>query len=108
MSNKITIDDFLKIDLRIGKIIGAKAVEDSRKMIELKVDIGEETRTVFAGIKKSYQPESLVDKLVVVITNLEPREMKFGTSDGMILAAQDEEVVILKPEKNIKPGSKIS
>tara|TARA_B100000287_G_C20510846_1_gene732950 strand:- start:446 stop:781 length:336 start_codon:yes stop_codon:yes gene_type:complete len=109
MSNKITIDDFLKLDLRVGKILEARAVEDSRKMIELKIDIGEkELKTVFAGIKKSYNPENLINKLTVVIVNLEPREMKFGTSEGMILAAQDDDVVILQPEKKIKPGSKIS
>ncbi len=109
MSNKITIDDFLKLDLRVGKILEARAVEDSRKMIELKIDIGEkELKTVFAGIKKSYNPENLINKLAVVIVNLEPREMKFGTSEGMILAAQDDDVVILQPEKEIKPGSKIS
>jgi len=109
MSNKITIDDFLKLDLRVGKILEARAVEDSRKMIELKIDIGEkELKTVFAGIKKSYNPENLINKLTVVIVNLEPREMKFGTSEGMILAAQDDDVVILQPEKEIKPGSKIS
>ncbi len=109
MSNKITIDDFLKLDLRVGKILEARAVENSRKMIELKIDIGEkELKTVFAGIKKSYNPENLINKLTVVIVNLEPREMKFGTSEGMILAAQDDDVVILQPEKEIKPGSKIS
>ena len=110
MSNeKITIDDFIKVDLRIGKIIHAEEVEDSRKMLKLKIDIGDEERTIFAGIKKSYTPEDLIDKLVVVIINLMPREMKFGTSDGMMLAtSSQDEIIIIQPQKNVSPGSKVS
>jgi methionyl-tRNA synthetase len=110
MSNeKITIDDFIKVDLRVGKIIHAEEVEDSRKMLKLKIDIGDEERTIFAGIKKSYTPEDLIDKLVVVIINLMPREMKFGTSDGMMLATSNEdEIIIIQPQKNVSPGSKVS
>jgi len=106
---KITIEDFIKVDLRIGKIIDAEEVEDSRKMLKLLVDIGEEKRTIYAGVKKSYSPEDLLNKLVVVIINLKPREMKFGTSDGMMLATQNnDEIIILQPEKDVMPGSKIS
>ena len=110
MSNeKITIDDFIKVDLRIGKIIHAEEVEDSRKMLKLKIDVGDEERTIFAGIKKSYTPEDLIDKLVVVIINLMPREMKFGTSDGMMLATSNQdEIIIIQPQKNVSPGSKVS
>ena len=110
MSNeKITIDDFIKVDLRIGKIIHAEEVEDSRKMLNLKIDIGDEERTIFAGIKKSYTPKDLIDKLVVVIINLMPREMKFGTSDGMMLAtSSQDEIIIIQPQKNVSPGSKVS
>ena len=110
MSNeKITIDDFMKIDLRIGKIIHAEEVEDSRKMLKLKIDIGSEERTIFAGIKKSYTPEDLINKLVVVIINLMPREMKFGTSDGMMLAtSSQDEIIIIQPQKDVVPGSKVS
>ena len=110
MSNeKITIDDFIKVDLRIGKIIHAEEVENSRKMLKLKIDIGDEERTIFAGIKKSYTPEDLIDKLVVVIINLMPREMKFGTSDGMMLATSNQdEIIIIQPQKNVSPGSKVS
>ena len=110
MSNeKITIDDFIKVDLRIGKIIHAEEVEDSRKMLKLKIDIGDEERTIFAGIKKSYTPEDLKDKLVVVVINLMPREMKFGTSDGMMLATSNQdEIIIIQPQKNVSPGSKVS
>jgi len=106
---KITIEDFMKVDLRVGKIIEAEEVEDSRKMLKLIVDIGEEKRTIYAGVKKSYSPEDLLNKLVVVIINLKPREMKFGTSDGMMLATQNnDEIIILQPEKDVMPGSKVS
>ena len=106
---KITIEDFIKVDLRVGKIIEAEEVEDSRKMLKLIVDIGEEKRTIYAGVKKSYTPEDLLNKLVIVIINLKPREMKFGTSDGMMLATQNnDEIIILQPEKDVMPGSKVS
>tara|TARA_B110000977_G_C10964311_1_gene449815 strand:+ start:74 stop:406 length:333 start_codon:yes stop_codon:yes gene_type:complete len=106
---KITIEDFIKVDLRIGKIIHAEEVEDSRKMLKLQVDIGEEERTIYAGVKKSYSPEELLNKLVVVIVNLLPREMKFGTSNGMMLATQnDGDIIVLQPEKDVIPGAKIS
>ena len=106
---KITIEDFMKVDLRVGKIIEAEEVEDSRKMLKLIVDIGEEKRTIYAGVKKSYSPEYLLNKLVIVIINLKPREMKFGTSDGMMLATQNnDEIIILQPEKDVMPGSKVS
>ena len=106
---KITIEDFIKVDLRVGKIIDAEEVEDSRKMLKLLVDIGEEKRTIYAGVKKSYSPEDLLNKLVVVIINLKPREMKFGTSDGMMLATQNnDEIIILQPEKDVMPGSRVS
>tara|TARA_Y100000389_G_C17056163_1_gene315149 strand:+ start:63 stop:395 length:333 start_codon:yes stop_codon:yes gene_type:complete len=106
---KITIDDFIKVDLRVGKIIHAEEVEDSRKMLKLQVDIGEEERTIYAGVKKSYSPEELMNKLVVVIVNLLPREMKFGTSNGMMLATQnDGDIIVLQPEKDVMPGAKIT
>jgi len=107
--DKIAIDDFIKVDLRVAKVINAKELEESRKLLELEVDLGDETRTIFAGIKKSYSPSELIGKLVVVIANLKPREMKFGTSNGMVLATQhDGDIIIIQPEKNVAPGSKIS
>lgn len=107
--NKILIDDFIKLDLRVGRVLDAKEVEDSRKMLELTVDIGTEHRKIFAGIKKSYLPTDLIGKNVVVIANLLPREMKFGTSDGMVLAtSHDEEVIIINPDKDVTPGAKVS
>ena len=108
-TNKITIDDFIKVDLRIAKVINVKEIEDSRKLLELELDIGDETRTIFAGIKKSYSPDDLIGKSVVVIANLKLRKMKFGISNGMVLATQhDGEIIILQPEKDVPPGSKIS
>ena len=108
-TDKITIDDFIKVDLRIAKVTNAKEIEDSRKLLELEVDLGDETRTVFAGIKKSYSPDELIGKSVVVIANLKPRKMKFGVSNGMVLATQhDGEIIVLQPEKDVPPGSKIS
>ena len=108
-TNKITIDDFIKVDLRIAKVINVKEIEDSRKLLELELDIGDETRTIFAGIKKSYSPDELIGKSVVVIANLKPRKMKFGISNGMVLATQhDGDIIVLQPEKDVPPGSKIS
>ena len=108
-TDKIAIDDFIKVDLRVAKIINAKELEESRKLLELEVDLGDETRIIFAGIKKSYSPDDLIGKLVVVIANLKPRKMKFGTSNGMVLATQhDGDIIIIQPEKDVSPGSKIS
>ena len=108
-NNKITIDDFIKVDLRIAKVTNVKEIEDSRKLLELELDLGDETRTIFAGIKKSYSPDELIGKSVVVIANLKPRKMKFGVSNGMVLATQhDGEIIVLQPEKDVPPGSKIS
>ena len=108
-TDKIAIDDFVKVDLRVAKVINAKELEESRKLLELEVDLGDETRTIFAGIKKSYSPDELIGKQVVVIANLKPRKMKFGTSNGMVLATQhDGDIIIIQPEKDVSPGSKIS
>ena len=108
-SEVITIEDFIKIDLRGAKILNAEEVPDSRKMLKLEVDIGSEIKTIYAGIKKSYTPEMLKNQLVIVIANLKPREMQFGTSEGMMLATQNNDnIVILQPEKEVLPGAKIS
>ena len=87
--DEITIEDFSKMDLRIGKILEAETVEGSDKLLKIHVDLGRETRTVFAGIKRSYSPSDLVGRNVVVVCNLQPRKMRFGVSQGMILAAED-------------------
>ena len=76
-----------RIDLRVAKVVGAELVDGADKLLEIRVDIGDEERTVFAGIRAAYPPESLVGRHVVVVANLAPRAMRFGVSDGMILAA---------------------
>jgi methionyl-tRNA synthetase len=104
------INDFAKIDLRVAEIVSAKAVPKANKLLELELSLGgEERRTVFAGIKKAYEPESLVGRLTVVVANLAPRKMKFGTSEGMVLAAGpgDAELFILSPDSGAKPGQRI-
>jgi methionyl-tRNA synthetase len=110
----ITIDDFAKVDLRIAKIVACQAVEGSDKLLQLTLDIGEDkTRNVFSGIKSAYQPEQLVGKLTVMVANLAPRKMKFGLSEGMVLAASaaDEKaepgLYILEPHGGAKPGMRV-
>ena len=107
---EITIEDFANLDLRAGRIVAAEAVEGSDKLLELMVDLGRETRTVFAGIKGSYQPSELPGKTVVVIANLKPRKMRFGVSQGMVLAAADKEgkVTVCELAGNVPAGTPIT
>ena len=107
----ITIDDFKKIDLRVARIANAEHVEGSDKLLKLTLDLGSETRTVFAGIKSAYDPATLKDRLTVVVANLAPRKMKFGVSEGMVLAASGGAtpgLFILSPDTGATPGMKIS
>jgi methionyl-tRNA synthetase len=108
--NMIQIDDFTKIDLRIAKIVKAQHVEGADKLLQLTLDIGEEkTRNVFAGIKAHYAPEDLEGRFTVMVANLAPRKMKFGMSEGMVLAAGDgKSLHILSPDSGATPGMKIS
>lgn len=106
----ISIDDFTKVDLRIARIVDAQHVEGAEKLLQLTLDIGEEkTRNVFAGIKSAYDPESLKGRLTVMVANLAPRKMKFGLSEGMVLAASDETggPFILSPDAGAKPGMRV-
>lgn len=106
----ISIDDFTKIDLRIAKIVNAEHVEGAEKLLKLTLDIGEETpRQVFAGIKSAYDPELLIGRLTVMVANLAPRKMKFGMSEGMVLAASDEKggPYILSPDNGATLGMKV-
>ncbi|HNY11771.1 MAG TPA: methionine--tRNA ligase [Candidatus Wallbacteria bacterium] len=106
---EITIEDFQKIDLRVAKIIDAKDVEGADKLLQLTLEVGTTTKNVFAGIKKNYKKEDLVGKLVVVVNNLKPRKMKFGMSEGMVLAASSgETLALLTPMADIASGGKIS
>ncbi|MBE8717000.1 methionine--tRNA ligase [Cellvibrio polysaccharolyticus] len=106
---EIDFNDFAKVDLRIAKIVNAEHVEGSDKLLRLTLDIGSETRNVFSGIKSAYQPEQLVGKLTVMVANLKPRKMKFGVSEGMVLAAGpgDKEIYLLEPHDGAKPGQRV-
>tara|TARA_B100000029_G_scaffold499715_1_gene570493 strand:+ start:224 stop:556 length:333 start_codon:yes stop_codon:yes gene_type:complete len=107
---EININDFAKIDLRVARVKDVQIVEDADKLIKLDLDLGEfGSKTVFAGIKKAYSPEDLKDKLIVCVNNLKPREMRFGTSEGMILAAGDDDIgiFIISPDIGAKPGMQV-
>ena len=109
-ANYISIDDFAKVDLRIAKIVNAEHVEGAEKLLKLSLDIGEEKpRQVFAGIKSAYDPATLVGRLTVMVANLAPRKMKFGMSEGMVLAASDESggPFILSPDVGAQPGMRV-
>jgi methionyl-tRNA synthetase len=106
----VTIDDFSKLDLRVAKVTAAEAVEGSDKLLKLTLDLGGEPRTVFSGIRKSYTPESMLGRHVVVIANLAPRKMRFGVSEGMVLCASgsDDRVFLLSADDGVAGGMKIS
>ena len=109
-NNIIQIDDFMKVDLRVARVAEAKHVEGADKLLAIKLDLGElGTKNVFAGIKSAYEPSHLEEKLVVMVYNLAPRKMKFGVSEGMILAASDSDggIFVLSPDSGAKPGQKI-
>jgi methionyl-tRNA synthetase len=106
----ISIDDFAKVDLRIAKIVTAEHVEGAEKLLKLMLDIGEaQPRQIFAGIKSAYDPATLVGRLTVMVANLAPRKMKFGISEGMVLAASDERggPYILSPDSGAQPGMRV-
>jgi methionyl-tRNA synthetase len=106
----IRIDDFAKLDLRVAKVLAAQAVAGSDKLLQLTLDLGTSQRQVFSGIRSSYQPETLVGRLVLVLANLEPRKMRFGVSEGMVLCASgsDASVFLLAPDSGAQPGMKVS
>ena len=105
----IEIDDFAKIDLRVAKIIDAQHVEGADKLLQLTLDLGKEQRNVFAGIKSAYQPEQLIGRLTVMVANLAPRKMKFGMSEGMVMAAGPggKDIFLLTPDSGAQPGMRI-
>lgn len=103
----INYDDFAKVDLRIGKVLTAEHIEGSEKLLKLTVDIGDEVRQIIAGIGKAYSPTGIVDKEVVVLTNIEPKTIMGIESQGMLLAADDEMPVLLRPDQKVKIGIKI-
>ncbi len=106
---EIEFDDFAKVDMRIAKIISCEAVPKANKLLKFQLDIGGETRQVFSGIKSAYTPEELEGKLTVMVANLKPRKMKFGMSEGMILAAGPggKDLWILEPHEGAQPGMRV-
>jgi methionyl-tRNA synthetase len=107
---EITIDDFLKVDLRIALITAAEAIPEADKLLKLSLDIGGETRTVFAGIKSAYDPAELVGRHTVMVANLKPRKMRFGISEGMVLAAGPggSDLFVLQPDEGATPGMRVT
>ncbi len=109
-AGEIEITDFQKIDLRVARIEGASTVEGADKLLQLTLDLGGEKRTVFSGIRQAYRPEDLVGRLTVVVANLKPRKMKFGMSEGMVLAAGPggKDIFLLSPDSGALPGQKVT
>ncbi|MHC4120468.1 MAG: methionine--tRNA ligase [Planctomycetota bacterium] len=109
LKGECTIDDFAKIDLRIARVVKAEPVEGADKLLKLSLDVGGLEKTVLAGIATAYKPEDLTDKLVVLLANLKPRKMRFGVSEGMILAAGEggKEIFMLSADTGAKPGQTV-
>jgi methionyl-tRNA synthetase len=109
VAERIDFDTFAKIDLRIARISKAAPVEGADKLLQLTLDLGGETRNVFAGISKAYEPETLEGRLTVMVANLAPRKMRFGISEGMVLAAGPggKDIFILSPDEGAEPGMKV-
>ena len=110
IADEIGIEDFLRVDLRVARIVAAEAVPEARKLLKLTLDIGDGTRTVFAGIKSAYEPDDLVGRHTVMVANLKPRQMRFGTSEGMVLAAGPggDDLYILEPDEGARPGLRVT
>ena len=107
----IPFDDFMKLDLRIAKVIEAKEHPNADRLLVMQVDLGTEQRQLVAGLKGYYEPAELVGKLIVVVANLAPRKMRGEESHGMLLAASTEDhsqIILLTPMSDIAPGSKVS
>lgn len=108
----VSFDDFARLDLRVARVLECREHPNADKLLILKVDLGNETRQVCAGLKHHYKPEELVGRLIIVLANLEPRHMRGEVSQGMLLAASEgpmkEKVIVLAPSAEVKPGSVVS
>ena len=106
----LSLDEFKRVDLRVARIVNAEVVAGADKLLKLTLDLGSETRTVFAGIKSAYDPQALKGRLTVMVANLAPRKMKFGVSEGMVLAASGEApgLYLLSPDSGATPGMRIT
>ena len=109
LADPIDFGDFAKVDLRLARIAKAQRVEGADKLLRLTLDLGGETRNVFAGIKSAYRPEDLEGRLTVMVANLAPRKMRFGVSEGMLLAAGPggKELFLLSPDTGAQPGMRV-
>jgi methionyl-tRNA synthetase len=108
--NLISIDEFLRVDLRVAQVLKAELIAGADKLLKLDLDVGElGPRSIFAGIRAAYDPAALVGRLIVVVANLEPRKMRFGVSEGMMLAAGPggKEIFVLSPDSGAAPGMRI-
>jgi methionine--tRNA ligase beta chain len=107
---EIDLAEFQKTELRVARVIEASYVDGADKLLKLELDVGDEQRTVFSGIRSSYEPADLTDRLVILVANLAPRKMRFGISQGMVLAASGSEpgIFLLSPDSGAKPGMKVS
>ncbi|WP_448588531.1 methionine--tRNA ligase subunit beta [Thermocrinis sp.] len=104
----ISLEDFIKLDIRVAKVLSAERVEGSEKLLKLRVSLGDEERTLMAGIAKNYKPEELVGKKIIILANLRPRKIFGVESQGMLLAASDgEHLSIIAPERDVREGSKV-
>ncbi|WP_027966661.1 methionine--tRNA ligase [Halomonas halocynthiae] len=113
IAEQINVDDFAKLDLRVVRIVKAEYVEGADKLLQLTLDLGGETRNVFAGIRSAYAPEALEGRLTVMVANLAPRKMRFGVSEGMVLAAgggsvENDGIYLLSPDSGAEPGQRVS
>jgi methionyl-tRNA synthetase len=110
-NGEVTVEDFAKLDLRIAKIVAAQAVDGADKLLKLTLDLGDGQRTVFAGIRSAYSPEQLPGRMTLVLANLKPRKMRFGVSEGMVLAAASgpggKDIFLLAPDAGATPGMKV-
>jgi methionyl-tRNA synthetase len=109
IADTIEFADFAKLDLRVARIAAAERIEGADKLLRLTLDLGGDTRTVFAGIKSAYQPTELEGRLTVMVANLAPRKMRFGVSQGMVLAAGPggEDIFLINADKGAEPGMRV-
>ena len=104
----ISIDDFMGVELKVARVVAAEEIPKSSKLVKLTVDLGDEERTIVAGIRKSYAPEQLVGRQIVVVANLQPATLMGVESQGMVLAASlDGEAVLVHPEREVPPGTRV-
>jgi methionine--tRNA ligase beta chain len=103
----INYEDFKKIDLRVAKVLAAEKIEGSEKLLKLQIDLGEEQRQLVSGVAKSYVPEDLVGREIIIVANLEPRQIMGLESQGMLLAADRGNPVLLVPDKELPPGVEV-